>query len=128
MKRFGKIKYTLSHRRAFRAVEKQVLGKNTVSGWLHDIDKVLLYPILGEKITGAMHRKLSSHHVPRCLRSEKHIVQAIIDWECARFTKPDKPLNAYDTMCKYYKDYEDALLPVLRQLGLAGALDNTEMS
>ena len=28
----------------------------------------------------------------------------VIDWECARFTKPDKPLNAYETYKKYYCD------------------------
>lgn len=38
-----RIKYTLEHRKAFRVVEKQLLGHNTIRGYLHDLDKVFLY-------------------------------------------------------------------------------------
>lgn len=38
-----RIKYTMKHRKAFRAVEKQLLGHNTIRGYLHDLDKVFLY-------------------------------------------------------------------------------------
>ena len=40
----------------------------------------------------------------------------IIDWECARYTKPDKPLNAYDTLYKYYPQLEEKILPILKEL------------
>lgn len=40
----------------------------------------------------------------------------VIDWECARYTKPDKPLNAYDTLYKYYPELEDKILPILKEL------------
>ena len=33
----------------------------------------------------------------------------IIDWECARYTKPDKPLNAYDTLYKIYPELEEKI-------------------
>ena len=36
------ISYTWKHKIAFLKVEKQLLGKNTLSGYLHDIDKILL--------------------------------------------------------------------------------------
>lgn len=117
-KRLSKLKYTLRHRCAFRKTEKHLLGKNTLSGWLHDIDKVFLYPILGARLTSAFHRKLSAHHVPRCMKKEKWIVQAIIDWECARCTKPDKPLNARKTLLKYYSSYFEEVNPVLLKMGL----------
>ena len=39
----------------------------------------------------------------------------MFDWECARFTKPDKPLDAYDTWKTYYP-YVD-MAPVLKQFG-----------
>jgi len=42
----------------------------------------------------------------------------IVDWECARFTKSDKPLNAYDTLYKYYPQLEDKILPLLIEVGL----------
>lgn len=36
----------------------------------------------------------------------KNKIEAAFDWECARFTKPDKPLDAYDTWKKYYPDVD----------------------
>jgi hypothetical protein len=44
--------------------------------------------------------------------------EAVIDWECARFTKKDKALNARDTMNKFYKDFENEVEPVLKQFNL----------
>ena len=35
--------YTWKHKIAFLKVEKQLLSKNTLSGYLHDVDKILLY-------------------------------------------------------------------------------------
>jgi hypothetical protein len=42
----------------------------------------------------------------------------VIDWECARITKPDKPLNARETMEKYYPEMSKFIEPVLRQYNL----------
>ena len=41
-----KIKYTLKHRKAFRIIERQLLGHNTIRGYLHDLDKIFLYMII----------------------------------------------------------------------------------
>ena len=49
----------------------------------------------------------------------------IIDWECARYTKPDKPLNAYDTLINYYPGMTDVILPILERMGIAES--NLEM-
>ena len=43
----------------------------------------------------------------------------VIDWECARFTKPDKPLDAYDTLYKFYPHMDDKILPILKELNIA---------
>lgn len=114
--RFLCIKYTLDHRRAFLVVEKQCLGHNTLRGYLHDLDKVFLKIFLSKKTVSRIHRKLSRHH----FRAHTHAdyVQMAIDWECARFTKPDKPLNATDTLYKFYPEKETEMLPVLKELGL----------
>ncbi|MBR6614152.1 MAG: hypothetical protein IKK84_05245, partial [Clostridia bacterium] len=32
--------------------------------------------------------------------------------------KPDKPLNAYDTLYKYYPEMEDNILPILKEMGI----------
>lgn len=39
-------------------------------------------------------------------RDIKNKIEAAIDWESARFTKPDKPLGAYDTWKEYYSDID----------------------
>lgn len=36
----------------------------------------------------------------------------------ARYTKPDKPLNAYETMLEYYPETAKHILPILKRLGL----------
>ena len=52
------------------------------------------------------------------IRKDKNWLEIIIDWECARYTKPDKPLNAYETLLKYYPEVTDEVLPILEGLGL----------
>ena len=42
-----------------------------------------------------------------------------LDWESARYTKEDKPLNAYDTLYKYYPELEKQILPILKEWGIA---------
>lgn len=41
-----------------------------------------------------------------------------IDWECARITKPDKPLNARETLEKIHPELTIVMLPILNELGL----------
>lgn len=45
----------------------------------------------------------------------KNKIEAAIDWESARFTKPEKPLNAYQTWKKYYSDID--MEETLKMLG-----------
>ncbi len=115
MNRLDYVKYTLLHRKAFRQVEKELLGKVSLRGYLHDLDKVFLYPLLGKNLTSKLHRKFARHHKnsAKILADYKEMV---IDWECARYTKPDKPLNAYDTLYKYYPELEENILPILKWL------------
>ena len=43
MKNKDRIKYTSDHRKAFRKIEKQLLGYNTFRSLFHDLDKMFLY-------------------------------------------------------------------------------------
>lgn len=110
------IKYTLKHKKAFLMIEKKLLGKNTMSGYLHDLDKAFLYLFLGKKYVSMLHRKYSRHH--NKAHTESHYKHMLIDWECARYTKIDKPLNAYETLYKFYPELEIVILPLLEELGL----------
>ena len=118
-KRLNKISYTIRHKKAFLKVEKELRGKNTLRGYLHDIDKPFLYLALWLKIEDIqkIHRKHSPHHVENnLLKTKDDLIDSIIDWECARITKPDKPLNAYETLLKLYPHKKDDFLPIIREL------------
>ena len=117
MKNKDRITYTLKHRKAFRQVEKQLLGHNTIRSLFHDLDKVILYNFFDYKAVHNFHRKHTRHHE---LKAHTHndYVQMVIDWECARFTKPDKPLNARETLDKYYPKLKEKVLPIIEELGL----------
>lgn len=123
------IPYTFKHYLAFRKVEKQLLGKNIY--WHHDWDKLFLFiffPWLGQRVINQFHQEHQKHHPTyssgkdwkRNLKSPLGVdfLQAVIDWECARITKPDKPLDACDTMKKFYIEYADFITPILKELNL----------
>lgn len=116
MKNIESIKYTLAHRKAFRVIEKELLGYNTIRSLFHDLDKVLLYPFFDRKKVHNFHRKYMRHHSKA--RTYNDFVQMVIDWECARYTKPDKPLNARETLYAYYPELKDKILPILEKFNL----------
>lgn len=111
------IKYTLNHKKAFLNTEKHILGKNTITGYLHDIDKLFLYLLPFEKnFIQRIHRKLSNHHIESIRK--KNYLEMVIDWESARYTKPDKQLNARETLYKYYPLLKNEILPILKKYNL----------
>lgn len=131
MKRLVEIKNTMKHRKEVQRIAKS-LGYSFPT---HDFVKMINIFIFGDKIATKLHRKFSKHHA----HSEKYLfaivhdsygwvypeyktrrdipnkVEAAIDWESARFTKPEKPLNAYQTWKKYYSDID--MEDTLKQLG-----------
>lgn len=112
------IKYTWEHKIAFIKVEKQLTGKVTLRGILHDVDKLFLYLFLDGERVSKIHRSYSRHHIIKA-HTEKDFIQMVIDWECGRITKPDKPLNAYETLYFHYPQLEDNILPLLKRFGIA---------
>ena len=111
------IKYTLRHKKAFLEVERELLGKNTLSGYLHDLDKVFLYMLFSKDKVHNFHRKHSKHHTIKACK-KKHFIQMIIDWECARKTKPDKQLDAYETLMAFYPQLKKEIIPLLIDFNL----------
>ena len=122
------IPYTWKHYLAFLKVEKKLLGEYRYK--FHDWDKLFMYvflPWLGVERISKIHQKYNSHHPSWSdkygidqLKKAYNIdfVEAIIDWECARYTKKDKSLNAYDTLFAYYPEYQHFVLPMLAELKL----------
>lgn len=79
------------------------LELNTISGYFHDFDKLLMLILfIPEETVNQIHLKYARHHAKNA--RIKNIESAAIDLECARFTKADKPLNARETFEKYYHD------------------------
>lgn len=122
--RIIEIKSIQKHRKEVQRIAKE----KGLSFPFHDFVKMINVFIFGDKIATKLHRKFSNHHARmRYIRITydeglkvytrfiKNKEEAAIDWESARFTKPDKPLDAYDTWRKYYSDID--MEETLKKLG-----------
>lgn len=114
--RIPSVSYTLEHKLAFLEREHYLTGHYSVRGIVHDWEKPFLYLcpwIDSEKKIQEMHRRFSPHHVG-CPKTSKveHLIEMYIDWDCAAITKPDKPLNAFETLVHFYPEYINVMLPV----------------
>ena len=97
-----KLNYNIAHRKEVIRIEKQYIGRNTLLTCIHDMDKMIMMLLfIPDKMISKIHRMFSWHH-PKNIIGWFRISEAIFDWESARFTKPDKPLNARQTCIKYY--------------------------
>lgn len=123
---YAHIPYTVWHRRAFMIVEREFAGK--VTHRFHDMDKLFLYvfaPWLGTQRISDIHCRHAGHHpkykdaagkiVYKENITDDNIAEMLIDWESARFTKPDKPLDMYDTLIRYYPELTSRACKVIRE-------------
>ncbi len=97
---------------------------------LHDFEKPWLRLIWPYKKVQQWHRKHNRHHLERAFLQgfdAPDYEMMMVDWEAARFTKFDEPLNArqtldYECTKEKYKPYEKQLRehiePILEKLGL----------
>jgi len=128
MKNFDYIKYTYKHRRIVMLLAEKYFSNNQElleQVKYHDLDKMYMYLFYGKKDVSRIHRDLTVHHENDLEKSELDYIEMVLDWESARYTKPDKPLNAYDTLYNYYPEMVDIILPILKEIGIAKS--NTKM-
>ena len=120
MKNYDKLVYTYKHRKVLKYIEKKYFNNKKLQARLkdHDMDKMYLLLFYEKKDIEHYHRSLSTHHDNELEKNELDYMEMILDWESARYTKEDKPLNAYDTMLKFYPHLEDKILPILKKVGL----------
>lgn len=128
------LKYTYLHRRAFEyCVKKRVAEPSLREEMLrraevHDMDKMLMYLFLDQKEAQALHVQTQPHHLENRLpRTREDLVETVIDYECAPYTKPDKPLNAY-AFTNLLMDMKvldlttgAQLIDIMRDLGIANS-------
>ena len=120
MKNFDKLVYTYKHRKVLNYLAKKYFDRDDLIERLkhHDMDKMYLLLFYEKKDIESYHRSMSSHHDNDIKKTELDYIEMVLDWESARYTKDDKPFNAYDTMCKFYPHLEKELLPILKKIGL----------
>lgn len=131
MKNFEWCVYTYRHRIAFKyVVEKLIKDPDLKAEMLrrariHDLDKVVMYLFMDQHESQLKHVQMQRHHVDCKLpKTYADYVENIIDYECAPYTKPDKPLNAYDFVIKLREmqlltdEVYDKLMGILHDLGI----------
>lgn len=121
MKNKDYIEYTYKHRKIviylankYYKDNKELLDKVK----LHDLDKLFMYLFYEKEDASNIHRDLMSHHQNKIVKDKLDYMEMVLDWESARYTKPDKPLNAYDTLYRFYSGLEEHILPILKELGI----------
>lgn len=130
---FEKLYYTFMHRRAMRFVLDTYFPDHIMyddldyRAEIHDLDKCLFLALGGDKKeASAYHRENSPHHMEGNQNpTELDMIEAIIDYECAGFTKADKPLNAYDTVVTWNKPHGPELIALMEQFDMARSYENT---
>ena len=121
MKNFEKLVYTYKHRKILMFLAKKYFDNNSdLIERLkhHDMDKMYLLLFYEKKDIESYHRTMSTHHDNDLEKTKLDYIEMVLDWESARYTKDDKPFNAYDTMCKFYPHLEDKIMPILNKIGL----------
>ena len=116
--RITEIKNIQRHRKEVQRIAKE----KGYSFPFHDFWKMVNVFLFGDKIATKLHREFSNHHAHiysdgiNTYRDIPNKVEAAIDWESARFTKPEKQLTAYEAWRKLYPDVDMA--ETLNELGL----------
>lgn len=111
------MKYTYLHRREMARIAGE-LGIDWNQYRFHDCDKMVMMLFHTDEDLTKEHRSTQPHHHHNTT-DMKALVEMMLDWESARFTKPDKPLNALGTLNVWYSRMKDRMMPVLEEYGLA---------
>ena len=115
------IDYTYKHRKVVMLLAEKYFGGNEAllaQVELHDLDKLFMYLFYDKKVASKLHREQNAHHANDIEKTDLDYMEMVLDWESARYTKPDKPLNAFDTLYMFYPEMVDVILPVLKEMGI----------
>ena len=126
--------YTYRHRKAFEYCVRKLIKEPALRDEMlrrarvHDMDKMIMYLFLDQKEAQEIHVKTKPHHLENQLpRTYEDYVETVIDYECAPYTKPDKPLNACDftklLLDRKVLDVEtgEKLIAIMEKLGIANS-------
>lgn len=115
------IEYTYKHRKIVMLLARKYFKDNKELSekiQYHDLDKLFMYLFYSKKNVSRIHRDLIAHHDNEIEKTNLDYIEMVLDWESARYTKPDKPLNAYDTLYNFYPNMIKEILPILQVMGI----------
>lgn len=142
MKNFDYCAYTYRHRKIIVYLIQKLIHDESVKREMlkraenHDMDKILLYQVMEPKEAQDIHVKNQPHHL-KCEKEKTDFdwLETILDYESAPYTKPDKPLNAYDFTMKMLEKGTineaagNKLLSIMHELGIdfSGTMEQDEV-
>lgn len=122
-KSYKHIPYTWKHKMQVIKLERKYTGKTTLRILLHDADKFISYfffPFLTLHQHKVIHRKIAKHHhyneIPNL--SNAALKEIVLDWESARYTKPDKEFTGRDWCIAKHMDCYPYLKPIFDEWGI----------
>lgn len=124
MNNLGFCKYTYVHKKIVEYMVEKYIKDTYVKEIMlekaknHDMDKLTSYLFYPKSTCSKIHRENNAHHINDLYKDMFDYIEIVLDWESARYSKDDKPLNAYDTLYIYYPEYEEKILPILKGFGL----------
>lgn len=120
MKNLDKLIYTYKHRKIVYFLGEKYSNNKELLEQLtkHDLDKMFLLLFYDKDVVKKVHRDTSSHHDNDLEKTKLDYMEMVLDWESARYTKPDKPLNAYDTLYDFYPHLVDKIVPILEEFNI----------
>ena len=120
MKNLDKLIYTYKHRKIVYFLGEKYSNNKELLEQLtkHDLDKMFLLLFYDKDVVKKVHRDTSSHHDNDLEKTKLDYIEMVLDWESARYTKPDKPLNAYDTLYDFYPHLVDKIVPILEEFNI----------
>lgn len=93
---------------------------------VHDMDKMIMFLFIDRKKAQDIHVQTARHHVENDLnKTYEDLVEAVLDYESAPYTKPRKQLNAFDFVNRELEmgamdpATGQALLKIIEELGIA---------
>lgn len=139
MKNFDWLVYTYKHRRTIEyliqelPLDEALRNEMLERAKIHDVDKLMMYMFLSQEESQKYHVMHRAHHLDNTLpKSYADYVETVIDFESAPYTKPDKPLNAYDFTKKLLelgyinKETADILFNIMHDLKIDYSYDATK--
>lgn len=126
MRNIEYLEYTFEHRRAFQYAAREIFGSDPLytelasRAEMHDMDKAYLYSLTDKAAASTFHKLVADHHIENGrTKSRVDLMEAFIDWDCAGYTKEDKPDCAWDALRRLRPAGGEALGKIARDCGRA---------